>query len=166
MPRQTARQKTLPKTLILRMINRDLEDAICGSPTKCAIAQCAWRTIDDPPPTVVRVKENRVTITWNEMLHHYGVTDHALRLVAKNDDGTLSLSPTESHTLHLPLMRVRPAHINLPAARREQIKNSNAARAKAGRKYPKQNTRQRAAHLAGVRNKKLAAAAARAAATV
>ena len=164
MPRQTARQKTFPKTLILRMINKDLENAICGSVTKCAIAQCTWRTITDPAPTIVKVKENRVTITWNEMLHHYGVTDHALRLVARNDDGTLSLSPTELHTLHLPLIRVRPAYINLPTERREKIKDFNAKRRAAGKKYTKQNTRQRAAHLAGVRNKKLAAAAARAAA--
>jgi hypothetical protein len=159
MARKTKRQKTLPATLILRVINEDLKNAVCGSPTKCAIANAIRRTIKDPAPTAVRVKENRVAITWCGILHHFGVTDHALRLVAKNDNGTLSLSPTESHTIRLPLNRVRSAYINLPPARRQQIKDSNAARAAAGIRYRK-NTRERAAEIAGARNKKLATVAA------
>jgi hypothetical protein len=154
------RQKTLPAALILRVINADLKDAVCGSPTKCALANAIRRTITGPPPTFVKVKENRVTISWHQMLHHYGVTDHALRLVAKNDDGSLSLAPTETHTIRLPLNRVRSAFVNLSPERREQIKASNEARAASGRKYHRgKNTRERAAEQAGVRNKKLAAVA-------
>ena len=81
--RKIPRQKTLPATLDVRVINDDLKDAVCGSPTKCAIAHALARI--EPKPTFVSVKENRITITWNRMLHHYELTRQALKLVALND---------------------------------------------------------------------------------
>jgi hypothetical protein len=154
----------LPAILILRVINDDLKDAICGSPTRCAIANAVRRTFS-PEPTYVKVKENRVTITWKQMLHHYEVTRHALGLVAQNDDGSLTLRPDTSHTLRLPRIRVMRAHINLTAERRKQIREAEkaaaCARAEAGlppKKYAK-NTRLLAAKNAGLALKKLHAAA-------
>ena len=103
---------------------------------------------------LVSTKENRITITWNRMLHHYELTRQALKLVALNDDGTLTLSPTESHTLHLRRVWVRSAYINLSPERRQAIKDSNRRRAEAGIKSPR-NTRLLAARQAGVALKKL-----------
>jgi hypothetical protein len=154
-PKRTRRPKMLPAILDVRVINDDLKDAVCGSPTRCAIAN-ALRRIIEPKPTWIAVKENRITITWHQMLHHFELSRQALRLVAQNDDGTLTLSPTESHTLHLHRTRVHGAHINLSPERRQQIKDSNRRRAEAGIKSPR-NTRLIAARQAGVALKKLRA---------
>jgi len=153
--KKAPRQKTLPATLVFRMINADLKDAVCGSPHKCAIAHALLRVIN-PEPTWVSVKENRVTITWGQMLHHYELTRPALKLVAMNDDGTLSLSPNESHVLRLPRVRVIKAHINLSPERRQQIRESNQRRIAAGKVSPR-NSRLIAAKQAGVALKKLSA---------
>lgn len=162
MKRKIPRSKTLPSLLSLRVINADLRDAVCGSPTKCAIANAIRRTITDPQPTFVKVSENRITITWHSILHHYELTRPALRLVAQNDDGSLTLSPDVSHTIRLPRVRMRPAYIDLTPERRKQIraalKTAAEARAAAGlppKKYQK-NTRLIAAKSAGVALKKLA----------
>jgi hypothetical protein len=155
MPTKKSRQKILPAILKGRMINADLKDAVCGSPHKCALAHMLLRIID-PEPTFVSVKENRITITWRGMLHHYELTRQALKLVAMNDDGTLTLSPTESHVLRLPRVRVMKAHIDLSPERREQIKASNKRRAEAGITSPR-NPRLLAAKQAGVALKKLSA---------
>jgi hypothetical protein len=157
--------------LVLRVINADLKDAVCGSPTKCAIANAIRRTVTDPQPTFVKVSENRITITWHSMLHHYELTRPALKMVAQNDDGSLTLAPDISHTVRLPRVRVRAAYVDLTPARRQQIKDAESAirkaRAEAGlppRKYQK-NTRLLAAKSAGVALKKLHTVSHRAAAT-
>lgn len=162
MKRKIPRSKTLPSLLSLRVINADLKDAVCGSPTKCAIANAIRRTIADPQPTFVKVSENRITITWHSILHHYELTRPALKLVAQNDDGSLTLAPDVSHTIRLPRVRMRPAYIDLSPARRQQIRESETAnreaRAAAGlppKKYQK-NTRLIAAKSAGVALRKLA----------
>jgi hypothetical protein len=161
-PKRTRRPKILPAILAVRVINDDLKDAVCGSPTRCAIAHALQRIIE-PTPTFVSVKENRITITWGQMLHHYEMNRQALKLVAQNDDGTLTLLPSESHTLNLRRTRVRSAYINLSPERREQIKASNQRRVEAGKKSPR-NPRLLAARQAGVALKKLRTVTAHAAA--
>jgi hypothetical protein len=105
-----------------------------------------------PTPTFVKVRENRLTITWNGMIHHYEMTGVALKLVAQNDDGSLEMMPGASHRLSLRRTYVREAYTFTPT-RRAAMKASNKVRAAAGRRYP--NTRGLAAKAAGVVLKKL-----------
>jgi hypothetical protein len=154
MTRKTPRPKVLPATLDLRVIPDDLKEAVCGSPSRCTIAN-AIRRIVEPSPTFISVKPNGITITWHETLHYYKLTNQALRLIAQNDDGTLSFAVSESRVLRLPRTGMRAAHLNLTPERRQSIKEANERRRLAGKTSPK--TREQAARAAGKQNKKLAA---------
>jgi hypothetical protein len=151
--RSKQKQKILPALFKFRMINDDLKDAVCGSPTQCAIAN-AIRRILEPPPSFVAVKANRVTVTWHQMLHHFELPNAALKLVAQNDDGTLSFMPGEERVVKLPRVRVRPAHIDLSPERKERIKASYERRKAAGL-VKRRNTRWLASKAQGVALKKL-----------
>jgi hypothetical protein len=154
------RGKILPAIFHVRVIIDDLKEAICGSPTRCALANAIRRMLD-PAPTFVTVKANRVTITWHQMLHHFELPNRALKLVAQNDDGTLSFMPGESRVVKLPRVRVRPAHVDLSPKRREQIKASNERRKGEGKKSSR-NPRWLASKQQGVALKHLHAVAAKA----
>ena len=152
--RKLLRSKILPALFVFRVLNEDLKDAICGSPTHCAIAN-AIRRILAGGLTFVSVKANRVTITWHGILHHYELPNHAFKLVAMNDDGTLSFMPGESRVVKLPRMRVRPAYTNLSPERHEQIKASNERRKEAGVVSKRKNPRWLASKAQGVALKNL-----------
>jgi hypothetical protein len=146
----------LPDKLKFRAIESDLVNAICGSTTHCTFANTVRRTL--PTATFVRVMANKVTISLNGILYHYSLPDSVLRLVAQNDDGTLTFSVADRNVT-LQIIDRRKAYIDLSPERRAKIRMSEDARKAAGlvRTYSR-NTRIDAAKRAGRARKKLIAA--------
>jgi hypothetical protein len=115
------RLNTLPAILDLLLIRVDTLDAVCGSPTRCVIANCIRRTIKDPDPTWLKVNVNVVTITWKGRVHHYAIPRTALTLQELNDDGTLTLPEGKSHRLRLKLIDNEPAYNQKTDAQKAKV---------------------------------------------
>ncbi len=148
----------LPKTLKLRVIKEDLKDAVCGAPRGCPIAYAIARSIPETYGkgrlSYWKVNPNRITITFDQKIHHYTVSDNALKIIAQNDDGTLSLGADK--TITLDLVHTEKAHVDLSPERKAGIRDSEARRAAAGnlKKYGR-GIRQTSARRAGVELKSL-----------
>lgn len=158
----------LSKTLKLTVTPADLLHAVCGSPTKCAIANALRRHNDNevaelgrPVYTFVKVNPNKVTITAGNILHHYGLSDAALKIVMENDNGELALTTRKPITLKL--IDYKPAHTELSDDRKQQIKDHTKAQRAAGKYLGSKTLRRDIARNVGTAGKKLEKLMARAA---
>lgn len=150
----------LPETLKITVSDEDIRKAICGSPTRCTIANALRRQVDEL--SFVKVNPNQITITAAGYTHHYAMPNAGLNVVMENDDGTLALG--KDRTIKLKQTdRPAKAWVKTPG-RQEQINEARKARAEAGKpdkKYPV-NVRVAAAKKAGLAYKRLIPAVARA----
>lgn len=110
----------------------DLQHAVCGSATRCTIANAVRRLY--PLSTYVKVGLLGVTVTHNGYIHHFNLTQKALNLIAKNDEGTLEFTG-EDHQLEF-ARKGKPAKASTSHRtdkRREQVNAARKARADAGK---------------------------------
>ena len=150
--------KSLPDVLKLVVRGADVAHAICGSQTRCALANAIERTY--PLATYWRVKPNGITITYERMVYNYDMPDEALNLIAKNDTGELSLVHA-GRVLKFGLKRNgKRKQETITKARQEQVNEARKRRAAEGRpdkpysKKAKPNYRMMAAIKAGKKLKR------------
>lgn len=150
-------RKQLPKNIKITVLPVDLENAICGSPTSCAIARSLIRSY--PSRTYVKVNPNLVTLSINGLTHHFTLPKKALDLIGMNDDDTLFLAKQREKDRTLKLTQVgKPVVIPISTdERRARINKARDARKAAGKpdkNYPRV-MRHDAAKAAGVLYKKV-----------
>ena len=149
--------KTLPKKLVTTLKEIDLEFAVCGSPTRCAEANCLRRMY--PEATFVKVNPNIATITYHAIIYHYSIPNTLLKIVQMNDDGSLQLNKDIKPRVTLMFLDCHP--VKTEESRQKDLEYKKAKRqCEVDQGIPKKryvNTRLLAARAAGkatARNRK------------
>lgn len=151
----------LNRVLDVPIIYQDVRDAVCGSQSRCTIANAIRRRW--PASSFIRVSDLKITITYAGYVHHYAMTEAGLQVVQGTDTGKLPL--TFSDKLVFPMIGIPTMATldHLTPGRKAQVNAARKARAAAGKKdrtdYPRLNRRLRTAAENDVKNQTLIAAA-------
>src|SRR5580692_8757339 len=79
MSQEARKLEPLPRRIKLSVTNADVSHAICGSATRCTIANALRRTF--PELTFVAVKPNKITVTRGGLVHHFSMPNAGFRIV-------------------------------------------------------------------------------------
>jgi hypothetical protein len=146
----------LPDKIRIEITTHDVENAICGSPTRCTIANAIRRMF--PKSSWIAVNPNRITITYENMYHHFNMPNAGLKIVKETDNGTLVLGKRREITIS---STDKPTPVPVHTKERQvQVNAARQARKDAGKPDKKYdpNPRLLAARRAGMAYKHLSAA--------